>query len=91
MDAYKAKTQYDGGLDNLKFRIVVRVNLHNKELVGCTWSPTACIRTFKYFLVDAAKQKARFHQLYFIGSFLQEKFKNRLFVKLDIRYVDYFP
>ena len=49
------------------------------------------MRTLEYFLVDAAKHKARVHQLYFIGAFLQEKVKNRVFVKLDIRYTDYFP
>ena len=42
-------------------------------------------------MADANKQKARVHQLYFIGTFLQAKVKNRLFVKLDSRYVDYFP
>ena len=31
------------------------------------------------------------HQLYFTGSFLQGKVKNRVFVKLDSRYADYFP
>ena len=60
-------------------------------MVGNTWSPTAYMRTLKYFLADAAKHKARFHQLDFIGSFLQVKFKNRVFVKLDMRYGDYFP
>ena len=49
------------------------------------------MRTLKYFLEDAAEHKARVHQLYFIGTFLQAKVKNRLFVKLDIRYTDYFP
>ena len=49
------------------------------------------MRTLKYFLADATKHKARVHQLYFIGEFLQEKFKNRVFVKLDSRYTDYFP
>ena len=60
-------------------------------MVGDTWSPTASMRTLKYFLEDAAKHKARVHQLDFIGSFLQAKVKNRVFVKLDIRYADYFP
>ena len=73
MDIYKAKNQYDGSLDKLKLRIVVIGFLHNKELVGETWSPKASMRTLKYFLVDAVKHKARVHQLYFIGSFLQEK------------------
>ena len=60
-------------------------------MVGDTWLPTASMRTLKYFLADAAKNKARFHQLYFIGAFLQAKVKNRVFVKLDIRYTDHFP
>ena len=60
-------------------------------MVGDTWSPTAFMRNFKYFLADTAKHKAIFHQLDFIGAFLQAKVKNRVFVKLDIRYTDYFP
>ena len=36
-------------------------------------------------------KKARVHKLDFIGEFVQEKFKNRVFVKLDIRYAYYFP
>ena len=31
------------------------------------------------------------NKLDFIGAFLQAKVKNRVFVKLDIRYTDYFP
>ena len=31
------------------------------------------------------------HQLYLIGAFLQENFKNRVFVNLDSRCADYFP
>ena len=85
MDVYKAKIQSDGSLDKLKLRIVVRGNLQNKEMVGDAWSPTAYMRTLKYFLADTAKHKARFHQLYFIGAFLQAKVKNRVFVKLDMR------
>ena len=49
------------------------------------------MRTFKYFLAYAAKNKSRLHQLYFIGVFLQAKVKNKVFVNLDSRYVDYFP
>ena len=60
-------------------------------MVGDTWSPTASMMTLKYFLADAAKHKARVHQLDFIGEFLQAKVKNIVFVKLDIRYTDYFP
>ena len=40
MDTYKAKIQSDGSLDMLKWRIVVRGDLQNKEMVGDTWSPT---------------------------------------------------
>ena len=79
MDVYKAKIQYDGSLDKLKLRIVFRGDLQNKEMVGDTWSPTASMRTLKYFLADAAKHKARVHQLDFIGAFLQAKVKNRVF------------
>ena len=91
MDVYKAKIQYDGSLDKLKLRIAVRGDLHNKELVGDTWSPTASMRTLKYFLADSTKHKARVHQLDFVGSFLQANVKNRVFVNLDSRYPDYFP
>ena len=69
---------------------MVRGDIHNKEIVGDTWSPTASIRTLKYFLADAARHKAGVHQLYFIGAFLQSKVNNRVFFKLDIRYTDYF-
>ena len=60
-------------------------------MVGDTWSPTASMRNFKYFLADADKHRARVQQLYFIGALLQAKVKNRVFVKLDIRYTYYFP
>ena len=45
----------------------------------------------KCFPADAAKHKERVHQLDFIGAFLQDKVKNVVFFKLDIRYTDYFP
>ena len=88
MDVYKSKIQSDGSLDKIKLRVLVRLDLQNNKLVGYTWSPTDSMRTLKYFLADAIKQKTIFHQLYFIGAFLQAKFKNRLFLKLDSRYTD---
>ena len=91
MDVYKAKIQSDRSLDNLKLRVVVGVDLQDKEMVGNTWSPTASMRTLKYFIADVAKHNARVQQLYFIGAFLQAKIKNREFVKLDMRNADYFP
>ena len=91
MDVYKAKIQSDGSLDTFKLRILVRGDIQNKEMVGDTWSPTASMRILNYFLAGSAMHKARFHQLDFIGAFLQAKVKNRVFVKLDIRYTDYFP
>ena len=75
MGVYKAKIQYDGSLDKLKLRIVVRGDLQNKELVGYTWSPTASMRTLEYLLMDAVKHKAIVHQLDFIGAFLQKKLR----------------
>ena len=91
MDVYKAKIQSDGSLDKVKLRIVVRGDLQKKKMVGDTWSSTASMSTFYYFLADKAEHKARVHQLDFIGEFLQAKVKNRFFFKLDIRYIDYFP
>ena len=91
MDVYKAKIQFDGSLDKLKIIFGVRGDLQNKEMVGDNWSPTAFMRNLKYFLADAAKHKARVHQLDFIGEFLQAKVKKRGFVKLDMRYADCFP
>ena len=60
-------------------------------MAGDTWSPTESMSTMKYFLSDETKQKERVHQLYFIGEFLQSKVTNRVLVKLDSRYADYFP
>ena len=60
-------------------------------MVGDTWSPTASMSTLKYFLADAAKHKVRVQHLDFIEAFLQDKVNNRVFVKLDMRYADYFP
>ena len=60
-------------------------------MIGDTWSPTASMRTLKYFLEDTAKHKERFQQLDFIGAFLQANVKNRVFVKLDMRFAAYFP
>ena len=65
--------------------------MKNDELVGDTSSPIASIITLIYSLVDAAKHKTIVHQLYFIGTFLQAKVKNKVFVKLDSIYADYFP
>ena len=89
MDVYKAKIESNLIIEKLKLIIVVREDLKNKELFGDTWSPTAYTRTLKYFLTDTVKLKARLHQFYFIGSFLQKKVKSMVFVKLDSRYVDY--
>ena len=75
MDVYKAKIQSDGSLDKLKLRFVVRGDLQNKEMVGDTWSPTASMRTLKYFLADTVKHKVRVHQLDFIGAFLRPKLR----------------
>ena len=91
MNVFREKIQSDESLDHLKLIIVVRGDLQHKELVGDNWSSIASMSTLKYFLEDATKHKARVHQLYFIGAFLQAKVKNRVFLKLDIRYTDSFP
>ena len=91
MNVYKEKIQSDRSLNKLKLRFVVRGYFQNKELVGNTWSPTSSLRTLKYFLVDSVKQKAEVHQLHFIEALLQARVNNRVFVKLDSIYADYFP
>ena len=53
-----------------------RRDLQTKEIVRDTWSPTASMRTLKYFLAAATKHKAGSHYLEFIGAFLQEKVEN---------------
>ena len=50
MDVYREKVKCDGSIEELKLRIVVRGDLQNKDLIGDTWSPTASLRTLKYFL-----------------------------------------
>ena len=85
---YKAKNQFDGRLDNLKLRFVVREGLLNNEIFGYNWSPTSSITTLRYLLADATKRKAIVHHIYFIEAFLQEQFKNRVFVKLESRYAE---
>ena len=90
MDVYKAQIQSYGSIDDLKLIILVRGDLHNKEMVGDTWSSTASMRNVKYFLADVAKHKSRVHQLYFIGAFFQAKVKNRFFFKFNIRYAYFF-
>ena len=59
MYLYKAKIQSDGSLDRLKFRIVVRGYLQNKDMIGYTWYPTASMSTLKYLLEDASNHKER--------------------------------
>ena len=49
------------------------------------------MRNLKFFLGDATKYKARIRQLDFIGALFHAKVKNKVFVKLDSRYVNYFP
>ena len=73
MDVYRAKIQSDGTIDKLKLRIIVRGDLQSKEVMGDTWSPTASLRTLKYFLGDAARHKSKVKQLDFIGPFSKPK------------------
>ena len=37
MYVYKAKIQSEGSIERLKSRIVVRGDLHDKDLIGDTW------------------------------------------------------
>ena len=55
MDVYKAKIQSDVSFKKLKIIIVVKEDLHNKEMVGNTWDPKVSMSNLKFFLADAAK------------------------------------
>ena len=41
-------------------------------------------------MANPIRQRSRLHQLHLIGTFLQAKVNNRVFVKLESRYADYF-
>ena len=86
MDVYKSKIQSDGSLNKLKLIIVVRGYLHNNEIIGDNWGPTASMSTLKYFLEDSDNHKEIVYQLDFIKSFIQAIFRHRVFVSLDSRY-----
>ena len=78
MDVYKAKIQSDRSIDMLKFRIEVRGDLQNKEMIGYTWYITVSTRTLKCFLADYFNPKAIVNQFDFIGAFLQANIKYRV-------------
>ena len=52
---YKEKMQSDGGLNKFKLIIFAIGALQHKEMIRYTWSPTASMRTLKYFLADSPK------------------------------------
>ena len=79
MDVYKEKIQSNGSIDKLKLRTVVRGDFKNKEMIGETCSPTESMRTLNYFLEDSSNNKSIVHQLYFIGEFIQDNIKHKLF------------
>ena len=49
------------------------------------------MRNLKYLLEYTANNKEIVHQLELVGAFRQSNVKHRVFVKLDIRYGEYFP
>ena len=55
------------------------------------WSSIYSNTISDVYLLYAAKHKSRVHQLDFIWAFLQSKVKNRVFVKLDMRFTHLFP
>ena len=58
-------------------------------MVGDTWDPTSSMSTLNYFLAGFAKDKARLHQLNFIGEFIPSNFKDKVLVDLVSRYGEY--
>ena len=86
MDVYKENLESYGSLYKLKLRVVIRGDLYDKRVIGYIWSPTASMRTLKYLLADASKNKSRVHQFGFIGALLQANLKHIVFVQLYRRY-----
>jgi len=82
MEIFKVKVKSDGSLDKLKARLVVRGDLHDKNITEDKWSPTASFRSLKMFLGHASQLKARIKQLDFVGAFLQAKMRTRMFVTI---------
>ena len=72
-------------------RIVVIGDMKNKELVGDNWSPTAYMRTLKYFSAGCIQSQGKSAPVRIIGASLKAQVKNRLFMKLEIRQAEYFP
>jgi hypothetical protein len=70
MEIFKVKVRKDGSLDKLKCRLVVRGDLHDKNITEDKWSPTASFRSLKMFLAHASRIKAQVKQLDFVGAFL---------------------
>ena len=69
---------------------MVRGDLRKKGLIIDTLSPTSSMRNLKYFLEDYINHKARLHRLDLFGALLQTNFNNRIFLKSESRYADYF-
>ena len=78
MDVYKENIKYYESLDKLNLRILVIVDLQNKEMVGYNWSQTLSTRTLKYLLENYTNNKVILHQLNFIGACIQANLKNRV-------------
>ena len=70
---------------------MVKGFLHNEGLLKTPGHQQIPLGLTKFVLVDAVKNKAIVYQLDFIGALLQAKVNNRVFVKLESRYTDYFP
>ena len=75
MDVYKVKIQSGGILDKLKLIIVGRGYLHNKELVGDTWSTTASMRTLKNLLSDEQNKKQGFINYISLEHYCKQKLR----------------
>ena len=88
--ALTTKLNSYGGLDKLKARICLRGDMQIKDDFN-SWSPTASTRLLKYFIVDAALNKAIICQLDFIQAFIQSDVQKRIFVILDKEYEKFCP
>ena len=70
MDVYTAKMKSDRIFDKLKFIIVVRGYLKNKEIIVDVRYPAASMSNLKHFSAYDSNHKSMLQKLYFIVVYI---------------------
>ena len=91
MIVFKAKTNSPGKLDKLKARCCARGDLQKELPDEDNWSSCIAQRTLRMFIAFITKKGRRSKQLDFIGAYLQANMQSRIFVRLQVDYMKFFP